>query len=104
MVEGGKIDWACHSNDAATAFHEVEDFDNAIKVAYEFYMQHPDETLIVITADHETGGIVLGTGPYELNLQVLKTRKSVNKDLHGLSTTCVWKQRIRYPGKASRKL
>ena len=75
MVEGGKIDWACHSNDAATAFHEVEDFDNAIKVAYEFYMQHPDETLIVITADHETGGIVLGTGPYELNLQVLKNQK-----------------------------
>ena len=35
MVEGGKIDWACHSNDAATAFHEVMDMDNAIKVAYE---------------------------------------------------------------------
>ena len=59
MVEGGKIDWACHSNDAATTFHEVIDFDNAIKVAYEFYSQHPDETLIVVTADHETGGFVL---------------------------------------------
>lgn len=75
MVEGGKIDWACHSNDAATVFHEVTDFDNAIKVAYEFYSQHPDETLIVITADHETGGLVLGTGAYELNLQVLKNQK-----------------------------
>ena len=75
MVEGGKIDWACHSNDAATVFQEVIDFDNAIKVAYDFYAQHPDETLIVITADHETGGIVLGTGPYELNLQVLKNQK-----------------------------
>lgn len=75
MVEGGKIDWACHSNDAATTFHEVTDFDNAIKVAYEFYSQHPDETLIVITADHETGGLVLGTGAYELNLQVLKNQK-----------------------------
>ena len=60
MVEGGKIDWACHANDAATAFNEVIDFDNAIRVAYEFYEQHPDETLIVVTADHETGGIVLG--------------------------------------------
>ena len=49
--------------------------DNAIKVAYEFYEQHPDETLIVITADHETGGIVLGTGPSELNLQALKAQK-----------------------------
>lgn len=75
MVEGGKIDWACHSNDAATAFAEVQDFDNAIKVAYEFYEQHPDETLIVITADHETGGIALGTGPSELNLQALKSQK-----------------------------
>jgi alkaline phosphatase len=75
MVEGGKIDWACHSNDAATAFEEVIDMDNAVKVAYEFYAQHPDETLIVITADHETGGLVLGRGPYELNLQVLKNQK-----------------------------
>ena len=75
MVEGGKIDWACHANDAATAFHEVKDMDNAVKVAYEFYAQHPDETLIVITADHETGGIVLGKGKYELNLQVLKNQK-----------------------------
>lgn len=75
MVEGGKIDWACHSNDAATVFHEIIDFDNAIKVAYEFYSQHPDETLIVVTADHETGGFVLGKGPYKLNLQVLKNQK-----------------------------
>lgn len=75
MVEGGKIDWACHSNDAATTFHEIIDFDNAIKVAYEFYSQHPDETLIVVTADHETGGFVLGKGPYELNLQVLRNQK-----------------------------
>ena len=75
MVEGGKIDWACHSNDAATAFKEVIDMDNAIKVAYEFYEQHPDETLIIITADHETGGIVLGTGKYELRTDLLKYQK-----------------------------
>ena len=75
MVEGGKIDWACHSNDGATALTEVQDFDNAIKVAYEFYEQHPEETLIVITADHETGGMSLGTGSYDLNLQALKEQK-----------------------------
>ena len=75
MVEGGKIDWACHSNDAATVFREVQDFDNAIKIAYEFYKQHPDETLIVVTADHETGGIVLGTGQYKLNLKVLESQE-----------------------------
>jgi len=75
MVEGGKIDWAGHSNDAATNFREVMDLDEAIKVAYEFYSQHPDETLIVVTADHETGGISIGNGSYNLNLQALKNQK-----------------------------
>ncbi len=75
MVEGGKVDWACHSNDAATAFREVEDLDNAVRVAYDFYKQHPDETLIVITADHETGGIALGRGPYELHTDLLGFQK-----------------------------
>ena len=75
MVEGGKIDWACHSNDAATSFREVIDMDEAVQVAYEFYEQHPDETLIVITADHETGGIVLGTGKYELHTDLLKYQR-----------------------------
>ena len=75
MIEGGSIDWACHSNDAATVIHEVQDLDRAISVAYEFYQQHPDETLIVVTADHETGGLGLGTGSYELNLSVLSNQK-----------------------------
>lgn len=60
MVEGGEIDHAGHSNDGGTLVREVIDFDNAIKIAYEFYKQHPDETLIVVTADHETGGMSVG--------------------------------------------
>jgi len=75
MVEGGKIDWACHDNDAATVFQEVVDFSEAVAKALDFYKQHPEETLIVITADHETGGIALGTGKYELNLKVLENQK-----------------------------
>ncbi|KAA6343322.1 Alkaline phosphatase [termite gut metagenome] len=75
MVEGGKIDWACHGNDGATVFNEVIDMDNAIKVAYEFYNKHPKETLIVITADHETGGIYLGTGGSELNLKAFQNQQ-----------------------------
>lgn len=67
MVEGGKIDYACHSNDAATVVREVLDMDIAVQQAVDFYRAHPDETLIVVTADHETGGIVLGRGPYELH-------------------------------------
>ncbi|KAA6306536.1 Alkaline phosphatase, partial [termite gut metagenome] len=75
MVEGGKIDWACHSNDAATFFNEVVDMDNAIKVAYEFYIKYPKETLIIVTADHETGGIHLGTGKSALNLKAFQYQK-----------------------------
>ena len=75
MVEGGKIDWACHSNDPATMVKEVIDMDNAVKVAYEFYKKHPKETLIVITADHETGGLALGNSNYTLNLKVLDNQQ-----------------------------
>lgn len=60
MVEGGKVDWACHANDAVSATHDMVAFDNAIAVAIDFYNQHPDETLIVVTGDHECGGLTLG--------------------------------------------
>lgn len=60
MVEGGKIDWACHANDVVSAAHNTVEFDNAIGVALDFYASHPDETLIVITGDHECGGLTLG--------------------------------------------
>ncbi|MBR0460232.1 MAG: alkaline phosphatase [Victivallales bacterium] len=60
MVEGGKIDWMCHANDAATSIREVLALDDAVRVAYEFYQKHPEDTLIVVTGDHETGGLTLG--------------------------------------------
>ena len=60
MVEGGKIDWACHANDAAATVYDVLDFDDAIGAAKKFYMEHPKETLIVVTGDHETGGMTVG--------------------------------------------
>lgn len=76
MIEGGKIDYAGHSCDAATNIHEVLDFDESIGIVYQFYLAHPDETLIVVTADHETGGMALGTdGEYFLNLKELQNQK-----------------------------
>ena len=76
MVEGGKIDYASHRDDAATMIHEMLDFNAAIEEAYDFYKKHKDETLIIVTADHETGGIVLGyTGQYKLDLKVLESQK-----------------------------
>jgi len=77
MVEGGKIDWTCHANDAATAILNTLEFDRAIKVGYEFYRAHPEETLIVVTGDHETGGLTLGFAGtrYDSFFDVLKAQK-----------------------------
>lgn len=72
MVEGGMIDYACHGDDAATTFGEVWDMDEAMREAYAFYEKHPDETLIIVTADHETGGLALGNSDYTLHLDVLQ--------------------------------
>lgn len=60
MVEGGKIDWACHANDAAATITDTLALDQAVKEAVEFYQEHPDETLILVTGDHETGGLTIG--------------------------------------------
>ena len=60
MVEGGNIDHALHANDGGAAIKEVINFDEALRVAYDFYLKHPDETLILVTADHDTGGMALG--------------------------------------------
>ena len=88
MVEGGKIDYASHSDDAATAFHEVLDFNAAIARAVEFYKKHEDETLIIVTADHETGGLVLGySGAYKLNLKALDCQKASEDKLKEIMRT-----------------
>lgn len=60
MVEGGNIDWAGHDNDGITIVREVLAYDEVLRKAYDFYLVHPDETLIVVTADHETGGMTVG--------------------------------------------
>lgn len=64
MVEGGSIDHAAHSNDPAAVVKEMVMFNNTLAKAYEFYLQHPEETLIVVTADHDTGGMAT-TGKWD---------------------------------------
>ncbi len=61
MVEGGRIDWNAHANDARAVVESVEELDAAVAEAVDFYRDHPAETLIVVTADHETGGMSLGS-------------------------------------------
>jgi alkaline phosphatase len=77
MVEGGKIDWAAHANDAVSVIYDVLDFNDAIKVALEFYKKHPYETIIIVTADHETGGLSIGYAgtKYEVYPELLSYQK-----------------------------
>ena len=58
MVEGSQIDFACHGNDSTWMMDEMMDFDYAVNVALDYDKEH-DNTLVVVTADHETGGLTL---------------------------------------------
>lgn len=60
MVEGGKIDWACHANDAGSTINDTLALAEGIDEALKFMKDHPEETLIVVTGDHETGGLTIG--------------------------------------------
>lgn len=77
MVEGGKIDWACHANDAGSTVNDTLALNEAVKEAIEFYNEHPDETLILVTGDHETGGLTIGYAgtDYDTYLQNLQNQK-----------------------------
>ena len=76
MVEGGKLDYAAHEQDAVATFYEVREFAQAVQLALNFAKQHPDETLIVVTADHETGGMALGWDHYEIRMNRLLEQRS----------------------------
>ena len=77
MCEGGKIDWACHANDAASTIHDTVALADAVQVAVDFAAQHPDETLILVTGDHETGGMTIGFAgtDYDTYLTLLNSQK-----------------------------
>ncbi|MGN1340495.1 MAG: alkaline phosphatase [Oscillospiraceae bacterium] len=77
MVEGGKIDWACHANDAKSTISDTLALANSVNEALEFYKEHPDETLIIVTGDHETGGLTIGYAgtDYDTYLTNLKNQK-----------------------------
>ena len=77
MCEGGKIDWACHANDAASTIHDTLALADAVQVAVNFAKDHADETLILVTGDHETGGLTIGFAGtnYDTYLSLLDSQK-----------------------------
>ena len=79
MIEGGHIDYALHNNDLAASFVEINDMNESVKLALDFYKRHPKETLIVVVADHETGGFNLGGyNSYKLYMEnIIHQRSSI---------------------------
>ncbi len=80
MVEGSQIDWGGHENDANYIITEVLDFDKAIKAAFDF-AEKDQHTLVVITADHETGGFAINSGKKFGDLKTGFTTKKHSADL-----------------------
>jgi alkaline phosphatase len=75
MIEGSQIDWGGHSNDINYVVDETIDFDNAVGEAFHFADEHPG-TLVIVTADHETGGLSITGG--DINKGELQTHFSTN--------------------------
>lgn len=97
MMEAGNIDHANHGNDAGTSIIETVNFDNTLKLVYDFYEAHPDETLIIVTADHNTGGMSVGsreTG-YSTNYGVFAGQR-VSKDQFNAYCKGLLKSRMAY--------
>ena len=82
MVEGGKIDWACHNNDGAAAILDIIEFDDAVKAAFEFADKKPGEVLIVVTGDHETGMLSVSHSSTDAQVYVsLLANQKVSRDV-----------------------
>lgn len=85
LVEGSQIDWCGHANDIACAMAEMQDFANALELVIEYTKNNPD-TLVVVTADHETGGMSLGANnQYQwfpnIIAQVHNSSRTISKSL-----------------------
>jgi len=75
LVEASQVDWAGHSNDITTAMAEMSDLAVTMEYLEEYVKENPD-TLIILTADHSTGGLTIGAnGKYEWHPEILRTMK-----------------------------
>jgi alkaline phosphatase len=71
MIESSQIDWACHANDSAHLIDEMLDFEKVAAEAINF-AEKSGNTLVIITADHETGGLSMPTGNIQKGISNLK--------------------------------
>lgn len=76
LVEASQVDWAGHSNDIASAMAEMSDLETTLIYLQAYVEKHPD-TLVVLTADHSTGGLTIGAkGEYRWSPEFIRNMKS----------------------------
>ena len=76
LLEASMVDWAGHGNDIANAMAEMDDLAHTMSYLYEYVRKHPD-TLVVLTADHSTGGLTIGAnGDYKWDPQWIRNFKA----------------------------
>lgn len=85
MVESALVDHACHSSDAGTTVNEIINFSASIDLALAFYKKHPGETLIIVTADHETGKCAIREGDPRLLENQKCSLNELTRKISGLS-------------------
>ena len=80
FIENENIDSAGHMTDIAALIHDYREFDRAVGLAYEFYKKHPAETLLLVTSDHDTGGLgFTGNASFEDLKKIQSIRISLSK-------------------------
>ena len=91
MIEGSQIDWCGHINDIACAMVEMDDFARSVEIAKRYVDGHPN-TLLIVTADHSTGGLAIGK-------KIKKDDKTVTEETR--SKSYLWKPNVIQKIKAS---
>jgi alkaline phosphatase len=94
MVEGGQIDWVEHGNDVASVLHEMLEFDRAIGVVMSFAKANP-ETLVVLTADHDTGGLAIAYSNYNAPAPVTLPNGETWKTKHNFAEKSIFEKMAR---------
>ncbi|WOX04324.1 alkaline phosphatase [Microbulbifer pacificus] len=109
MIEGSQIDWCGHANDIACAMREMDDFARSIEIVEKFIQENPD-TLLVLTADHSTGGLSLAADKeYLWRTEVIaQQRKSLAEFSRDLQSDAdpgkSWQENFGYPLQAQELL
>jgi alkaline phosphatase len=80
FIENENIDTAAHLNDIAALIRDYREFDRGVRLAYDFYQKYPLDTLILVTSDHETGGLGFTVALKDLNGATRAQRLSATAD------------------------